>query len=438
MFRFRMQDLLAWKGSESRKPLIIRGPRQVGKTWLMQEFGKLHYQQTVYLNFEKTPRLQALFTGDFNVEKISMGLHIETGSRLDPGNTLIILDEIQSCPEALTALKFFKEEAPEYQIVAAGSLLGVALQSKVSFPVGSVSFLDLGPMIFPEFLLAMGEEGLYDLLKLGNTGLINGYRDKFLERLRQYYFVGGMPAAVAEFSLSADFQKVRERQREILDAYELDYSKHAPIDKVPRIRMVWNSVPGQLAKENKKFIYGQLKSGARAKEFELALAWLSDCGQVTRVFRVSKPGFPLKGYEDPGAFKLFIADIGLLVAMTDINPDTLLNGNALFTEFKGAITEQFVLQQIRDQFHWPLYYWSADQATSEVDFVFQASGAVYPLEVKAEENLKARSLKVYRDKFKPLHSFRTSTSDLRRGDSLTNIPLFALSILEKFLTLGHH
>lgn len=427
MRRAKIAELIAWKNSPSRKPLIIRGARQVGKTWLMKEFGNTQYAQTVYINFEKSKRLKALFSDDFDVQRILVALQAETGLTINAKNTLLIFDEIQEVPEALTALKYFYEDAPEYHVISAGSLLGVALHSHTSFPVGKVIFMDLYPFTFLEFLDAIGEKALIDILHNEDWKLITSYKTRYIERLRQYYYVGGMPEAVLKFTENANFQEVRDIHKQILDAYEQDFSKHAPRDIVPRIRMVWNSIPAQLAKENRKFIYGIIKEGARAKDYELALSWLVDCGLVHKICRVTKPAIPLKAYEDRSAFKLFLADIGLLAAMGNIDSKTLLEGNAIFSEFKGALTEQYVLQQLNSTNEYVIYYWSAERSASEVDFIVQYKDLVVPIEVKAEENLQAKSLKVYVEKFKPKVSIRTSMSDFRKQDWLTNLPLYAIN-----------
>jgi predicted AAA+ superfamily ATPase len=430
MRRTKMTELIAWKNSGSRKPLIIRGARQVGKTWLMQEFGNTQYAQTIYLNFEKNKRLKALFADDFDIKRVIIALQAESGLTIHAENTLLIFDEIQFVPEAITALKYFQEDVTGYNIVSAGSLLGVALHSDISFPVGKVEFMDLYPLTFLEFLDAIGESALAEILHSADWKLITAYKSKYIERLRQYYYVGGMPEAVLKFSENSNFEEVRDVQKQILEAYEQDFSKHAPVNIVPRIRMLWNSIPSQLAKENRKFIYGIIKEGSRAKDYEIALSWLTDCGQVHKVCRVTKPAIPLKAYEDRNAFKLFLVDIGLLAAMGDIDAKTLLEGSKIFSEFKGALTEQFVFQQLHSTDEYILYYWSAERSTSEVDFLVQYNGGVVPIEVKAEENLQAKSLKVYMEKFSPEVSVRTSMSDFRKQDRLTNLPLYAISELK--------
>lgn len=429
MKRLKLADLIAWKNSASRKPLILRGARQVGKTWLLKEFGRTQYAQTVYLNFEKNNRLKSLFTDDFDIKRVIVALQAESGLNIKAENTLLIFDEIQAVPEAITALKYFQEDANEYHLIAAGSLLGVALHSGISFPVGKVTFMDMYPLTFLEFLDAIGESALVDIIRTTDWKLINVYKSKYIEYLRQYYYVGGMPEAVLKFSENQSFTEVREIQKQILNAYDQDFSKHAPIEIVPRIRMIWNSIPAQLAKENRKFIYGLIKEGSRARDYEIALSWLIDCGQVHKVFRVKKPGFPLKAYEDTSAFKLYLVDVGLLAAMGDIDAKTLLEGNTIFSEFKGALTEQYVFQQLNTNKDLIIYYWSADRSTAEVDFIIQYNGLVLPVEVKAEENLQAKSLRVYHEKFNPQISIRTSMSDFRKQDWLTNLPLYAISEL---------
>lgn len=433
MKRDRINDLIVWKNSPSRKPLLIRGARQVGKTWLIREFGNTQYEQYVYVNFEKSKHLKALFVDNFDIKRIIVALQIESGLTIHANNTLLLFDEIQAVPEAITALKYFQEDAPEYHIISAGSLLGVAMHSNISFPVGKVDFMDLYPLSFLEFLNAIGECTLIDLLHRGDWELITVYKSKFIERLRQYYYVGGMPEAVLNFCDNNDFVKVRNIQKQILTSYEQDFSKHAPNVIVPRIRMAWNSIPSQLAKENRKFIYGHIKEGSRAKDYELAISWLIDCGQAYKIFRVNKPGFPLKAYEDLSAFKLFLVDIGLLAAMGDIDVKTLLDGNAIFTEFKGALTEQYVLQQLIGSEKYSIYYWSAKRSSAEIDFVVQLEDLAIPIEVKAEENLQAKSLKVYQEKFSPRLAIRTSMSNFRRHDWLVNIPLYAISQIDTLI-----
>lgn len=418
--------LITWKNKSNRKPLILRGARQVGKTWLLQEFGKSEYAQTAYVNFEKSRHLKTIFESDFDTERIITALEIETGLKIQKNSTLIILDEIQEAPKALTALKYFQENSPEYHIVCAGSLLGVMLHAHVSFPVGKVEFLDVYPLSFREFLWALGENALDELLEKKEWDLIKTFRDKYIYLLKQYYYVGGMPEVVSVYAETGDFKQVRELQKFILLAYEQDFSKHAPVEIVPRIHNLWSSLPAQLTRENKKFVYGLIRTGARAKEYELAINWLESSGLVHKINLTKKPGIPLVAYQDISAFKLYGVDVGLLGAMCDLDVKTLLEGNKIFEEFKGALTEQYVIQQLILNDDFVVKYWSAENSRAEVDFVIQKSGKIFPLEVKAAENLQAKSLKVYYNKFSPTRAFRTSMSDYREEVWLTNVPLYAV------------
>jgi len=426
MYRSAIEELHCWKQRKNRKPLIIKGARQVGKTWLMREFGKIAFEKMVYISFDNNQRMKDLFSIDLNVERIITGLELYAGHKIDPINTLLIFDEVQEVPEALTSLKYFNETAPEYQIVCAGSLLGVALHQGTSFPVGKVEFLDLYPLSFSEFMQAMGKEQYVDLLVKSDFELATTFKQEYINLLRYYYYVGGMPEVVQAFSESKDFNEAREIQQRILASYEQDFSKHAPNDAVPRIRMIWNSISAQLAKENKKFIYGLIKEGARAKEYELALLWLADCGLVHKVHRVTAPRIPLKAYEDLKTFKLFLLDVGLLSCMTRLRHDTLLDGHELFNEFKGALTEQYVLQQLKTFKDIETYYWTNDRGSAEIDFVIDNGNDVIPVEVKAAVNLKAKSLKAYHDKFNPKLSIRTSMADYKDEGWLLNLPLWAI------------
>jgi uncharacterized protein len=427
MERAAMNHLISWKNKAYRKPMIIRGARQVGKTWLMKEFGKNEYEHTVYINFESSKRLNTLFRENFDIQRIITALQIESGIQINPENTLIIFDEIQEAVGAITSLKYFCENAPQYHVMTAGSLLGVAMHQHTSFPVGKVEFLDLHPLTFTEFLNAMDQQPLLDLLKIRDWGLIKTFKEKYIQLLRYYYYVGGMPEAVLYYKDQGDFNEVRNIQKRILSAYEQDFSRHAPSEIIPRIRMLWNSIPAQLAKENRKFIYGAIKKGSRAKDYELALAWLVDCGLVHKVCRVSKPGIPLKAYEDISAFKLFIADVGILGAMGDIDARTIIEGNVIFEEFKGALTEQYILQQLLTINDLVVNYWSAERSRAEIDFLIQYSGKVIPVEVKAEENLQAKSLKSFCQKYSPPLAIRTSMSDYRVEGWMTNLPLYAIN-----------
>lgn len=430
MIRSAMEQLKKWKSKPQRKPLIIQGTRQVGKTWLMKEFGRSFYNETVYINFDNNVRMQTLFEEDLNIERIIVGLEIYYGKKIDADNTLLIFDEVQEVPKALTALKYFNENAPQYQIVCAGSLLGIALHQGTSFPVGKVEFLELYPLSFSEFMIAMGKERYAELIQKSDFEIATAFRQEYEYLLKNYYYVGGMPEVVQAFLERHDLDEVREIQQRILNAYEQDFSKHAPRESVPRIRMLWNSIPSQLTKENKKFVYGLVKEGARAREYELAMLWLTDCGLVHKVHRVSKPGLPLKAYEDLKAFKLFLVDVGLLSCMVGLKQEILLDGHNMFKEFKGALTEQYVLQQLKTIRSVSTFYWSAERATAEVDFVVDCGGEIIPVEAKAETNIQAKSLKVYREKFHPRVSVRTSMADYKNEGWVINLPLWAISQIE--------
>ena len=426
MYRIAIEKLYKWKNSKRRKPLIIEGARQVGKTWLMKEFGKQAYADTVYINFDSNSRMADLFSADLDTNRLIMGLELYAGRKINPENTLLIFDEVQEVPRALASLKYFYENAPQYHIVCAGSLLGIALHQGTSFPVGKVDFLKLYPLSFSEFLMATGNERFAELLKNQDYEMITSFKQTYIDALKHYYFVGGMPEAVQSFAESKDFNEVRAIQKRILAAYEQDFSKHAPNEIVPKIRMLWNSIPSQLARENKKFIYGLVREGGRAREYETAIMWLSDCGLVHKVSRVNAAGIPLKAYEDLKAFKLFIVDVGLLGCMTGLRQRTLLDGDDLFVEFKGALTEQYVCQQLKTIEDLGVYYYTNDRGSCEIDFVVDTGEQIVPIEVKAETNLRAKSLKTYRERFEPELSVRTSMADYKKEDWLLNLPLYAI------------
>ena len=434
MYRTAIETLLKWKESKYRKPLIIEGARQVGKTWLMKEFGKIAYENVLYINFDSNARMAELFTSDLNIERILLGLEIYTEQKILPEKTLIIFDEVQEVPKSLSSLKYFYENAPQYHIVCAGSLLGIALHGGTSFPVGKVNFMKLYPLSYKEFLMALGKEQLAKLLDVQDYPMITAFKQTYIEALKQYYFVGGMPEAVLRFAETKDFVQVREVQKNILGAYEQDFSKHSPHDIVPKIRMLWNSIPSQLAKENKKFLYGLVREGGRAKDYEAAIMWLADCGLVHKVSRVNAPNLPLSAYEDLKAFKLFISDVGLLACMAGLNQRLLLDGNNLFVEFKGALTEQYVLQQLITNEKLKVYYYTNDRGSCEIDFIVDTGEAIIPLEVKAEVNLKAKSLRTYKEKFEPKLSIRTSMADYKEEDWLINLPLYAIEELAEIAT----
>lgn len=429
MYRYAIERLIEWKGKKDRKPLIIEGARQVGKTWLMKEFGKKEYDNTIYINFDTDSRMRELFETDIDVQRIIAGLEIYVETKIDPQKTLLIFDEVQEAPKALLCLKYFYENVPEYNIVCAGSLLGIALHEGTSFPVGKVDFLKLYPFNFKEFLLAMGKEKYVQLLDDEDHSMITVFRSELIDLLKQYFFVGGMPEVVGAFSENGNYSEAREIQNRILEAYEQDFSKHAPVGIVPKIRLIWNSIPSQLAKENKKFIYGLIRDGARAKEFENAIMWLSDCGLINKVHRVTAGRLPLKAYEDNKAFKIYLLDVGLLGCMAGLSPKTILDGNDLFVEFKGALTEQYVLQQLTSEMEYNICYYTNDSGKCEVDFIIDNGEAVIPLEVKAEVNLRAKSLKIYSEKFLPNVSIRTSMADFKDEGWLINLPLYEIGYI---------
>ncbi len=399
----------------------------------MKTFGQQYFEKTAYVNFDNNARMKQVFEGDLDIERLVLSISAETGVSIEAENTLIIFDEVQEVPKALTSLKYFYENAPQYAIVAAGSLLGVALHQGTSFPVGKVDFLDLYPLNFREFLCAMGEKQFVSMLDSCDTQMVTVFKTKYIERLREYYFVGGMPEVVKDFSEKKDYNRVRAIQKNLINYYQQDFSKHAEIKLVPRLNLVWNSIPMQLAKENKKYIYGQVREGSRAKDFELAIQWLLDCGLIHKVQRIQKPDLPLKAYIDFDAFKLFLVDIGLLIAMTDLDAKVIIEGNKIFTEFKGSLTEQYILQQLISDVGVIPYYYSTQNSKGEIDFLVQGKTSVIPIEVKAEENLKAKSLKAFCEKYQPSYAVRTSMSDYREQDWMTNIPLYAVKWIKNYV-----
>ena len=426
MRRFAMQKLIEWKEKNNRKPLIIMGARQVGKTWLMREFGRSCYKKTAYVSFYNNNRMKNVFETDFDIDRIIMSLNIETGISITPGDTLIILDEIQDAPKVLESLKYFCEDATEYHVVAAGSLLGVAIHEGVSYPVGKVELLDLYPLNFREFLCAMDENGLADALDSKDYTLIDGFSDKYLFWLKNYYFTGGMPAVVEQFRQQKDYNAVREIQKEIVRQYQGDFGKHIDAKDLPRIRMVWESIPMQLAKENKKFFFGQIKKGARSGDFEVAIQWLQDCGLIYKVNRVNEPHVPLAAYKNFSAYKLFMLDVGLLGAVSELDAESILDGNDIFVDFKGALTEQYVLQQIVSDTPYTPFYYGTEKATFEQDFIIQKGKMIVPIEVKAEGNLKSQSLKAFCDKYHPDAAVRISAMKYINQGWMENIPLYAV------------
>ncbi len=426
MKRFVLQQLIEWKNREDRKPLILNGARQVGKTWLLHEFAKLEYKKEAYVVCRKNNLARQLFSQDFNVDRILRGLRAMTSVDITPGDTLIILDEIQDIPEALESLKYFKEEVPEYHIAVAGSLLGISLHQDVSYPVGKVNVINIFPMNFEEFLVAKGEEEACKLLMSGDFETISLLHDKYTDLLRQYYYVGGMPEVVLKYVETDSLLEVRRIQSEILQGYDLDFSKHAPKEQVPRVRMVWNSIPSQLFKENKKFIYGALRKGARANDFEMAIQWLVNAGLLYKVPRCTKPELPLDIYEDLSAFKLYMVDLGLMGAMVKTDPAQVLIKNDIFKEYKGGMTEQYVLQQMKSKGVSPIYYHNTDNSRLELDFVIQRNAQMVPIEVKAEGNVRANSLTALLGKRPELHAERFSMLPYKVQGNFTNFPLYAI------------
>lgn len=422
MERLFLEKLIAWKNSPSRRPLVLEGARQVGKTWLLKQFGATEYKNCVYINCDHNPMMDSLFS-DFDIKRILLALSAQTKQQIIPGETLIIFDEIQESPLALTSLKYFCEDAPEYHVAVAGSLLGLQVHSGTGFPVGKVDRLSLNPLSFKEFLLALGENILVEYLDKGKWSEYATLKSKLIQLLREYYYVGGMPLVVDAFSQRHNIFEVRDLQKKILKDYAADFSKHIPKNELPKVRAVWKSIPSQLAKENKKFIWGALRTGARAKEYENAVQWLLDAGLIHKVTRIKKFDIPLKFYEETDCFKVFLNDLGLLGAMANVPAKEILVDTKMMTEYKGSFTEQFVEQTYRFAQGEPLYYYSNNNSTAEIDFVIQAD-RVYPIEVKAEENLKAKSLAQALKTNENLHGLRFSMSDYREEERMTNVPLY--------------
>ena len=430
MKRYAFEQLKSWKENPNRKPLVIRGARQVGKTWLMREFAKECYAKVAYISFVDTPDAKNIFEGNYNLDNILLGLNVLTNVQITPNDTLIIIDEIQECERALNALKFFKENAPDYHIIAAGSLLGVAVRQKqFSFPVGQVDFLNLYPLSFCEFLDAIGENKLSELILDKNWAVLQNFQDKCINLLKQYMFVGGMPEAVKSFATNKDMTEVRRLQNAIIAGYKEDFSKYTESYNVPKINAVWNSLPTQLAKENKKFTYKDVQKGARAREYEAAVEWLTLTGLVYKIHKITKPDLPISGYEESSAFKLYMIDTGLLCAKAVLDAKTIIEGNKIFEEFKGALTEQYVLQELKIKDNLPITYWGTDNGTAEIDFVIQDKDMVIPIEVKATVNLKAKSLASYRQKYEPIKAVRTSLAGFEENNGLFNLPLYMIESL---------
>jgi predicted AAA+ superfamily ATPase len=429
MQRTLMNDLIVWKNKSRRKPLILRGARQTGKTWLLQEFGKQSFSDSVYVRLEDNAAMESLFSGSLSPSRLLEGLEAYSGRSIT-NDTLIILDEIQAVPRAITALKYFNEEMPERPITVAGSLLGLAFHQGISFPVGKVDFLDLFPMTFEEFLLAGNHNRLCGFIRAADFDMIGTFKEELTDLLKRYYFVGGMPEAVSEYFLTKDTGRVREIQQSILITYEADFSKYTDKNTAERCRQVWQSIPSQLAKENKKFSYSAVQNGGRGRDYRGALQFMADSGLINMVQRVAKPGIPLESYKDINAFKIFLVDVGLLGAMSDLDTRTLIEGNRLFEEFKGAYAEQYVCQQLIGACKVHPYYWSAEKSSGEIDFLFQFNGNIYPVEVKAAENLKSKSLAAFSKKYDLETSLRLSLSNYRDEGWMKNIPLYALGSIK--------
>lgn len=432
MDRKIMQNLVKWKNKAKRKPLIMQGARQVGKTWILKHLGEKHFKRIAYINFDNNPRMEEVFKRDFNIQRLLDAFRIETGTRID-AETLVVFDEVQEVPKAIQSLKYFHEERPELPIAAAGSLLGLAHHSAISFPVGKVELLDLYPMTFPEFLQAKEEGDLLSTLENCDFEMMKVFKDRYATLLGQYFFVGGMPEAVVTFVETGDYREVRSYQKDLLRFYEQDFSKHIIPNTTERARLVWGSILSQLSKENSKFIYGHLRPGSRSKDYEDAIQWLVDCGLVIKVSRISKPGIPLAAYRDISAFKLFIHDVGLLTAMGDVDIKVLLEGDRIYREFKGSLAEQYVLVQLLADLGIHPFYYSAEKSTGEVDFVIQRKGSIVPIEVKSSVNLQGKSLKYFTRKFGIERALRFSMADHREESWVTNIPLFAVPCVRKVL-----
>lgn len=427
MYREAIEKLKVWKDKEDRKPLILMGARQVGKTWLMKEFGRVAYKKVAYVSFFNNPQAAMLFESDYNIERLVLRLSIASGVTITPQDTLVIFDEIQEAPKALESLKAFCEDGKEYHIIAAGSLLGVAHHAGVSFPVGKVDLIHIQPLSYREFLRAIGEEQLASLLNTKDYSLIDSFSDRYLFWLRNYYYLGGMPEVVDSFRLRKDYREAREKQKAILAFYEADFGRHIKGKDLERTRLVWKAIPLQLAKENRKFFFGQIKKGTRSSEYEIAIQWLEDCGLIHKVYMVNEPHLPLGSYINLSSFKLFLVDVGLLGAMSNMPADAIINGNTAFVEFKGAMTEQYVLQELVATTEYVPFYYGTEKATFEQDFLLQIGTDIVPIEVKAQGNVRSQSLKAYCDKFHPNRAIRFSTLNYISQEWMENIPLYAVS-----------
>ena len=427
MEQFLLDALVAWKDGSRRKPLILNGARQVGKTWLLKEFGRTQFENVAYVNLDDNPRMREQLELGYDIPRIVLAIQFETGEVVSEGGTLIVLDEIQACPKALTSLKYFCEDAPGYAVAAAGSLLGITVHEGSGYPVGKVNTLDLHSLSFREFLAATGNRTLCGPIDTGDTSLINGFSSRLVPLLRQYYYVGGMPEAVSVFLERGLLEDAREVQLEILRGYDCDISKHLSRAETEYALAAWRSIPSHLGRENKKFVFSHIEQGARARNYRAGITWLTQAGITTLVRRISKPGIPLAPYADDAAFKLFLVDVGLLGAMAGLDKETVVGGSEIFEEFKGSLTEQYVCQQLVSDCGVTPYYWSAENSSGEVDFLVQGSNSVYAIEVKAEENLRAKSLRSFKESHPKIKSARFSLSGYREQDWMRNVPLYAMS-----------
>ena len=430
MDRFLMDELVAWKDSPRRKPLILNGARQVGKTWLLKEFGRRCFDNVAYVNLDDNPGMREQFEAGYDIPRIISAIQFETGQAVSEGSTLIVLDEIQACPKALTSLKYFCENAPGYAVAAAGSLLGITVHEGSGYPVGKVNTLNLYPLHFREFLAATGNQVLCNLIETGDADLINGFSGKLVPLLRQYYYVGGMPEAVSAFLERGLLEDAREVQLEILLGYERDISKHLSRTETEYALAAGKSIPAHLGRDNKTFGFSHIAEGARARNYRSGITWLSQAGIATIVRRISKPGIPLAPYADDAAFKLFLVDVGLLGAMAQLDKETVVGGNGIFEEFKGSLTEQYVCQQLVSDCGLVPYYWSAENSSGEIDFLVQRRNSVFAIEVKAEENLRSKSLRAFKESHPDVEAVRFSLSGYREQDWMRNVPLYAMENME--------
>lgn len=435
-----MSKLLAWKNSPYRKPLILKGVRQVGKTWILKEFGKLYYKNIAYFNFDENKEYKQFFETTKNVERILQNLMLASGQKIEPENTLIIFDEVQDCPEVINSMKYFCENAPQYHVACAGSLLGITLAKPSSFPVGKVNFMQINPMNFTEFLLANGDENLVKFIEQIDriAPIPDAFFNPLYEKLKMYYVTGGMPESVLMWAKARDVNAMQETLFEIITAYERDFAKHPNVSEFPKISMIWNSIPSQLSRENKKFLYKVVKNGARAREYEDALQWLVSAQLVYKIYRSTAPSLPIAAYDDVSAFKIYLADVGLLRRLAQLAPTAFAEGNRLFTEFKGALTENYVLQALLTQFEVTPRYWSQTNPPYEVDFLIQRENDIFPVEVKSEANVNSRSLKKFKELFPNQTKLRIrfSLNNLKLDDDMLNIPLFMANYTDKLIELA--